>query len=62
LSHLGEGAIELAAESAAPLFDPGDRVDPCLTCARLVEQFAADGLTRQVIAPGIPPLPMRPAN
>ena len=62
LSHLGPGAIELAAESAQPLFEPGDRVDPCLTCARLVASFADQGLDPGVIAPGMMPLPVRGHN
>jgi len=58
LAQLGPGAIEIAAESST-LFAPGDRVDPCIVCAHLVETLAADGLRRDVVAPGLPPLPCR---
>lgn len=56
LERLGAGAIELAAEDTAPLFAPGQRVDPCIACATLVENLAADGLRRDVVAPGSRPL------
>lgn len=59
LAALGPGAIEIAAEAAQPLFEPGDRVDPCVRCAHLVESLAADGLDPRVLAPGIPPNPLR---
>lgn len=59
LERLGPGAIEIAAESSVRWFDEGDRVDPCLACARLVESLAASGLRRDVIAPGVAPRPMR---
>jgi hypothetical protein len=59
LSRLGPGAIEIAADAAAPWFDDGDRVDPCIACARLVDNLAADGLRRDVVAPGLPPRPLR---
>ncbi|MCX5745501.1 MAG: SMI1/KNR4 family protein [Proteobacteria bacterium] len=58
LGALGPGAIELAADRS-PLFEVGDRVDPCLSCALLVEKLAADGLAPDVIAPGLPALPVR---
>ncbi|HMG24364.1 MAG TPA: hypothetical protein VK607_23675 [Kofleriaceae bacterium] len=60
LSRLGAGAIEIAAESAVAWFDPGDRVDPCIACARLIEDLAADGLRGDVEAPGAQPRPLRP--
>jgi len=60
LSRLGAGAIEIAAESAVAWFDPGDRVDPCIACARLIEDLAADGLRGDVVAPGAQPRPLRP--
>jgi hypothetical protein len=59
LSRLGPGAIEIAAESAVAWFDDGDRVDPCIACARLIENLAADGLRGDVVAPGVPPRPLR---
>ncbi|MGN6108475.1 MAG: SMI1/KNR4 family protein [Kofleriaceae bacterium] len=59
LDALGPGAIASAAEGPLPLFEPGDRVDPCLACARLVDHLAADGLRRDAVAPGLPPLPLR---
>jgi hypothetical protein len=60
LSRLGPGAIEIAAE-ASPWFDDGDRVDPCIACARLIENLAGDGLRRDVVAPGALPRPQRRA-
>jgi hypothetical protein len=59
LSRLGPGAIEIAAE-ASPWFDDGDRVDPCIACARLIESLAGDGLCRDVVAAGALPRPQRP--
>ncbi|TMQ02712.1 MAG: hypothetical protein E6J91_50475 [Deltaproteobacteria bacterium] len=58
LSRLGPGAIEIAAASS-PWFDDGDRVDPCIACARLIADLAGDGLRGDVVAPGAPPRPMR---
>ena len=58
LSRLGPGAIEIAAE-ASPWFDDGDRVDPCIACARLIDSLAGDGLRRDVVAPGALPRPQR---
>ena len=54
LGQLGPGAIEIAAESIT-LFAPGDRVDPCIVCAHLIETLTADGLRRDVVAPGVLP-------
>ena len=59
LSRLGAGAIEVAAESSVAWFDDGDRVDPCIACARLIDNLAAEGLRRDVVAPGLPPRPLR---
>ena len=59
LAQLGPGAIEVAADSALPLFEPGDRVDPCIVCAGLVTSFAEHGLDQRVIAPGVPPVMLR---
>ena len=56
LALLGPGAIELAAEGPLALFAPGDRVDPCIVCARLVDSLAAEGLRRDVVAPGVRPV------
>ena len=55
LALLGPGAIEIAAEGPLALFAPGDRVDPCIVCARLVDTLAAEGLRRDVVAPGVRP-------
>ena len=60
LGDLGPGAIEIAAEAGATLFTPGDRVEPCIACARLIDTLAAEGLRRDVVAPGALPLPLRP--
>jgi hypothetical protein len=69
LARLGQHAIEIAADalisasssasSSASWFADGDRVDPCVACAQLVDHLAADGLRRDVVAPGLPPLPLR---
>jgi hypothetical protein len=59
LGALGPGAIVIAAESSTAMFAPGDHVDPCLACAKLIDGLAAEGLTRDVVAPGLAPLPMR---
>jgi hypothetical protein len=57
LSGLGPGAIAIAAEG--PLFGERETVDPCITCARVVENLVSHGLDPQVVAPGVPPLPCR---
>ncbi|MEO7733840.1 MAG: hypothetical protein ABIY55_22945 [Kofleriaceae bacterium] len=59
LAQLGPGAIEIAAESSVAWFDEADRVDPCIACARLLDNLAADGLGRDILAPGVPPRPLR---
>lgn len=51
LNQLGPHSIEIAAESSL-LFPNGTRVDPCIACASLVENLAADGLRPDVIKPG----------
>ncbi len=51
LTQLGPHSIEIAAESSL-LFANGTRVAPCLACAGLVENLAADGLRADVIKPG----------
>ncbi len=58
LGQLGPGAIEIAAESLT-LFAAGDRVDPCVVCAHLIETLAGDGLRRDVVATGVLPLALR---
>jgi hypothetical protein len=58
LAELGPGAIAITAESV--LFAPGDPVDPCISCARLVDNFVGRGLRRDVLVPGNVPLPDRP--
>ena len=67
--RLGELAVE--AGLPADLFqvlpgkgsvvgdDADDRVDPCIACARLLDNLADDGLGRDVVAPGLPPRPLR---
>jgi hypothetical protein len=57
LAGLGPGSIAIAAES--PLFGERETLDPCITCARMVENLVADGLDPQVVAPGALPLPVR---
>lgn len=58
LDQLGPGAIQIGADGGS-LFAKGDTVDPCLTCARLLQALAADGLRRDVLAPGMPAFPGR---
>ncbi len=55
LAELGPSAIAIAAD-ASPLFAPGERVDPCIACARTLANL---GLPAGVVAPGMPPLPLR---
>ncbi|MDB4956129.1 MAG: hypothetical protein JWO36_3698 [Myxococcales bacterium] len=59
LALLGPAAIRLAAEGPASLFAPGDPVDPCLACVKLLDGMVERGLGRDVVAPGLPPLPTR---
>lgn len=58
LGQLGPGSIQIGAD-AGHLFAKGDTVDPCLTCARLLDALATDGLRRDVLVPGVPPFPGR---
>lgn len=51
LTELGPHSIEIAAE-ASLIYTNGTRVDPCIACARLIENLAADGLRPDVIRPG----------
>jgi hypothetical protein len=55
LAALGAGAIAIAADRSA-LFADGEPVDPCLACARLVDNL---GLGAEVVTPGIRPRPER---
>lgn len=57
LSGLGPGSIAIAAEGA--LFGERETVDPCITCARMVENLVEQGLDPSVVAPGVLPLPVR---
>ncbi|HUS29437.1 MAG TPA: hypothetical protein VMZ53_13050 [Kofleriaceae bacterium] len=59
LGELGVGAIEVTASAPLPIFHAGDRVDPCVACARALQGFAEQGLRLDVVAPGLPPLPAR---
>ena len=59
LGELGPGAIEVTADGTLSLFHPGDRVDPCVACARALEGLSGQGLRADVVAPGLPPLPAR---
>jgi hypothetical protein len=52
LARLPPGGIEIAAEDARPLFADGDRVDPCVACAVLLDNL---GLARTTVAPGLTP-------
>jgi len=57
LGDLGPGSIRIAAEG--PLFDEGDIVDPCITCARMLANLGEDGLASDVVAAGVPAKPQR---
>jgi len=57
LSDLPPDSIKIAAES--PLFNEGDLVDPCITCARMLANLADDGLGADVVSRGMLPLPAR---
>jgi hypothetical protein len=59
LGELGAGAIEVTASDPLPIFNPGDRVDPCVACVRALAGLADQGLRPDVVAPGLPPLPAR---
>jgi hypothetical protein len=50
LAELPPGAIVIGGD--APLFAPGDPVDPCISCARLLDNL---GLARSIVAPGVAP-------
>ncbi|MEO8705657.1 MAG: hypothetical protein ABI867_36840 [Kofleriaceae bacterium] len=54
LAQLGPGAITIGGD--APLFVAGDHVDPCISCARLLDNL---GLPATLVAPGARPLPSR---
>jgi len=58
LARLGPGAIAITADASA-WFDDGDRLDPCIACARLIESLGSQGLRSDAVAPGIPPRPLR---
>lgn len=60
LAGLGPGAIAIAAEG--PLWGERETVDPCITCARMVENLVAQGLDPNVVAPGLPPLAALPVT
>lgn len=59
LADLGPGSIEVTADETLALFERGDRVDPCIACARALQGLAEQGLRPDVVAAGIPPLPGR---
>ncbi len=59
LGDLGPGAIEVTADGPLALFAAGDRLDPCATCARALQGLGEQGLRADVVAPGVPPLPIR---
>ncbi|HEY5928095.1 MAG TPA: hypothetical protein VIV11_40690 [Kofleriaceae bacterium] len=59
LEDLGPDAIEVTADRPLPLFDEGDRLDPCATCARALQGLADQGLRGDVVATGLPPKPQR---
>lgn len=59
LVQLGPGAIDVRADRALALFDEGDRLDPCATCARVLQGLQEQGLRPDVVATGLPPRPDR---
>jgi hypothetical protein len=62
LADLGPGAIEVTADRPLALFHPGDRLDPCATCARALQGLAEQGLRHDVVRSGLPPLPVRESS
>lgn len=58
LGDLGPSAIAVTTDDS-PLFAKGDRVDPCVACARALQGLGEQGLRTDVVAPGVPPLPAR---
>jgi hypothetical protein len=56
LGDLPAGGVALAATGDDPIAARGQPLDPCLTCALLVEQLGPDGLRPDVIADGVAPL------
>ncbi len=50
LAALGPGSIQIANEG--PLFGPDEPVDPCVSCARLLDHL---GLPLAVVRAGVPP-------
>jgi hypothetical protein len=59
LVQLGPAAIDVRADRTLGLFDEGDRLDPCATCARALQGLAEHGLRADVVAPGLSPVPDR---
>lgn len=59
LGELGAGAIEVTASDPLPIFEPGQRVDPCVACVRTLHGLTEQGLRSDVVAAGVPPLPAR---
>jgi hypothetical protein len=57
LAGLGPGSIAIAAEG--PLFRDREYVEPCVICARVVDNLVGAGLDPAVVAPGVPPIPAR---
>jgi hypothetical protein len=56
LDALPDGGIATTHDGATPFFAAGDRVDLCVACERLMDNL---GLRRDVIQPGVPPIPGR---
>ncbi len=61
LAQLGPGAIDVRADRLLALFDEGDRLDPCATCARVLQGLQENGLRPDVVKPGDTPRPLRGA-
>jgi hypothetical protein len=59
LDDLGAGAICVTADRPLALFNDGDRLDPCATCARALQGLGEHGLRSDVVATGLPPVPSR---
>ncbi len=61
LDAIGDGGIATTTSGDDPFFAPGEPIDLCPGCARLVENLVPRGLRRDQLAPGVAPALMRDA-
>ena len=62
LAGLAPGSVAIASTGINPLHDLGDRIAPCVACAVLIANLVLQGLGPDVLAPPLPPLPVRPVE